>query len=106
MDNRIIDLLKERFVSRAELMHLTNKSDRAVRAMVQELKKEYPVISSSNFRGYKIATDADDLSLVDNAIRDNRSKAISIFEGQKKLKEFYSAFTEDADRHTQLKLDF
>ena len=85
----IVELLKERFVTRGELSGLFNMSDRNVRACIADLKKEFPIISTSNQCGYKIATTESDLPLVEDSLRNNRNKAIAILVGMKKLKEFY-----------------
>lgn len=88
----LASLLRERFYTKPELRALFHVSDRVIRKMVQELKQLYPVISTSNHAGWKIATTAEDIPLVEDSIRNNRSKAISIFEGQKQLKAFLRDF--------------
>lgn len=84
----LADLLRERFYTKPELMDILHVGDRVLRKMVQDLKRLYPVISTSNHAGWKIATTAEDIPLVEDSIRNNRSKAISIFEGQKQLRSF------------------
>jgi len=100
----ITDLMKERFVTKAELMEITGLGDRQVRNLVQKMKLSYPIISTSKAKGYKIATSENDLNWVLNSIHDNRSKALSIFEGQKKLKEFARQF--EQSEGVQLTLNF
>ena len=99
----LASLLQERFYTKPELRGLFHVSDRVIRKMVQELKKHYPVISTSNHAGWKIATTAADIPLVEDSIRNNRSKAISIFEGQKQLKAFLRNF--DQPEFEQLTLN-
>lgn len=88
MKELIINMLKVRFVTKSELIELFHLSDRSIRALVQQIKKDYPVISTSNKKGWKIATNVDDLPFVEDSLRNNRAKAITILEGQKQLKLF------------------
>lgn len=106
MDERayVIELMKTRFVQKEELMDLFHMSDRSVRQLVQSIKMFYPVISSSNFKGYKIATSEKDLALVEDALRNNRAKALSIFAGQKELRKFRDGLMKEG--YEQLNLDF
>ena len=99
----LASLLQGRFYTKPELQDLFSVSDRVIRKMVQELKRHYPVISTSNHAGWKIATTAADIPLVEDSIRNNRSKAISIFEGQKQLKAFLRNF--DQPEFEQLELE-
>lgn len=99
----LASLLRERFYTKPELRALFHVSDREIRKMVQDLKQVYPVISTSNHAGWKIATTAADIPLVEDSIRNNRSKAISIFEGQKQLKAFLRNF--DQPEFEQLTLN-
>lgn len=80
--------MQEGFVSRGELAALLGCGDRKARQFVQGLRQEYPVISSSRHKGYKIATSESDAPLVQKAISDNRAKALSILSGMKKLRSF------------------
>jgi hypothetical protein len=91
------------FVTRDQLASILKCGDRQARLFMQEVKKQFPVISSSKIKGYKIASTASDLALVEQSIRDNRAKAISIFEGQKKLKDFMKSYHKDME---QLTFDF
>lgn len=100
----VTELLKEKYVTRGELCDILHSSDRSVRAIIQAVKREYPVISTSSRSGYKIASTADDLPAVEDSLRNNRAKAISIFEGQKKLREFRDKLTHNAAE--QLHLEF
>ena len=99
----LAELLHQRFYTKPELMDILHVPDRVLRKMVQTLKRLYPVISTSNHAGWKIATTADDIPLVEDSIHNNRSKAISIFEGQKQLKEFLKA--QNREEGKQLTLD-
>lgn len=99
----LAELLHQRFYTKPELMDILHVPDRVLRKMVQTLKRLYPVISTSNHAGWKIATTSDDIPLVEDSIRNNRSKAISIFEGQKQLKEFLKA--QNHEEGEQLTLD-
>lgn len=99
----LASLLKERFYTKPELRDLFHVGDRKIRGMVQELKRHYPVISTSNHAGWKIATTASDIPLVKDSICNNRAKAISIFEGQKQLKAFLRSF--DQPEYEQLTLN-
>ena len=100
----IVATLKERFVTRQELSLMLETSDRQARDWMQELKQEYPVISVSSRKGYKIATSEEDIELAAESARQNRSKALSIFEGQKELRRFLDSFNAEQDK--QLSLDF
>lgn len=100
----MVELLQERFVTKGELMELFNMSDRVCRATVQVIKRSYPVISTSNHVGYKIATSEADLPLVEDSLRNNKAKAISIFEGQKQLKAFYKKFKREDFEQLMLEL--
>jgi len=91
------------FVTRDQLASMLKCSDRQARLFIQEVKKRLPVISSSKIKGYKIATTADDLALVEQAIKDNRAKALSILAGQKELKKFMKSYHKDVE---QLTFDF
>lgn len=99
-----IGMMMTRFVQKEELMAVLHMSDRSVRALVQDIKLDYPVISTSNVKGYKIATSDADLGLVEDALRNNRAKALSIFEGQKKLREFRDGHMKSG--YEQLELNF
>lgn len=99
----LASLLKDRFYTKPELRALFHVSDRGIRKMVQELKQVYPVISTSNHAGWKIATTVEDIPLVKDSITNNRAKAISIFEGQKQLKAFLKKF--DQQEYEQLTLN-
>lgn len=92
--------MKYGFVSRDQVASILKCGDRQARLFIQKVKKYYPVISSSKNKGYKIATTADDLALVEQSIKDNRAKAISIFEGQKKLKDFMKSYHKDVEQLT------
>jgi len=99
-----IEMMMGGFVSKYALMDALHLPNRQVRKLVQDIKKDYPVISTSNHEGWKIATTAEDLPLVIDSIKNNRSKAISIFVGLKQLKEFVKAH--NGETGEQLTLDF
>ncbi len=88
----IVEMLKERFVTKPELRDLFGLSDRKARLTMQYLKMEYPVISTCNRKGWKIATSEADISLAGESLAENRRKAITIFKGQKRLREFLESF--------------
>ncbi len=90
-----VAMLKERFVTKQELREMFGLSDRAVRLEMQRLKLLYPVISTCNRRGWKIAVTEEEIPLVEMSLAENRKKAIAIFEGQKRLREFLSSCNKD-----------
>lgn len=91
-ETMIVEMLKERFVTRPELRDMFGLPDRTARRVMQRLKLAYPVISSCNRRGYKIAVGEDDIPHAQESLAENRRKAITIFEGQKRLREFLESF--------------
>ena len=99
-----IEMMMGGFVSKYALMDALHLPNRQVRKLVQDIKRDYPVISTSNHEGYKIATSEEDLPLVLDSIKNNRSKAISIFEGLKQLKKFVNDHSGEA--FEQLTLEF
>jgi hypothetical protein len=104
INNLMVEMLLDRFVTKPELQDLFNLSERQVRLEIQKIKLFYPVICSCNRKGWKIATTEDDIPLVEESIRENRQKAISIFEGQKKLREFLKGYDREGD--PQMSFDF
>lgn len=63
MKEYIYDLIpKDRFITRKELVELTNLSDRAVRDIISEIKKEHTIISLSSKKGYKRVASTDNLT--------------------------------------------
>lgn len=99
----IAEMLKERFVTKQELREMFGLSDRAARLEMQRLKLLYPVISTCNRRGWKIAVTEEEIPLVEMSLAENRKKAIAIFEGQKRLREFLKSFNKNDIK--QLTLD-
>lgn len=101
--NEIISELKKRFCTREEISVWLNCHDRSARRFIENIKSEFPVIHSSRIKGYKIATTKEDLKLVEESIKDNRSKAIAIFEGSKQLNNFVAMY---GSEYQQLSLKF
>lgn len=103
-NEEIIAVMKTRVVTVDELQQWLGKNNRSARHWLSELGKVFPVISTSNLKGHKIATSAEDLALVADSIKNRRNKAISIFEGSKQLRIFQKQFgvTDDG----QLSLEF
>lgn len=98
----MVEMLRERYYTKRELMELFNLPERTVRRTLQRIKRTYPLISTSKRCGYKIATTKDDLQWVLSAIADNRCKAITILAGLKQLK----AFADGCGEPVQLEIDF
>lgn len=59
------NLKTDEFVSKHELMDLTNMSERAVRQQISNLKLKRPVIYSSRQKGYRLAKSIADLSTLE-----------------------------------------
>ena len=76
--NLITELLKERFVTKQELMELTHLNERKVRKKIQKIKMTQPVISTCTRNGYKIATSEDDIILALVTVRELVIKIKSI----------------------------
>lgn len=100
----VIAQMKERPVTREELQSWLRVSDRAARAWIADIRRFYPVIASAHSRGYKIATSPADLQDAEEALDTERKKAISIFEGQKALRDFVASHT--TKPYQQLTLNF
>lgn len=91
----IVAMLQQRFVTKQELQDILNLDEREVRRAIQAIKLDYPVISSCNRKRWKIATAEADIPLVTDSLKDNRKKAVSIFAGQRHLREFLKSFNHD-----------
>jgi biotin operon repressor len=64
---RIEDYLHtDKFMSRHELMDLSNLSDRAVRREISDLKLKKVVLYSSQQKGYRLAKRIEDLHTLDD----------------------------------------
>lgn len=64
--NTMYLLLKQRFYTKAELIEYFGLGERQIRMLISEISHRFPVISTSGTNeGYKIATSADDLELVE-----------------------------------------
>ncbi len=100
----IVEMLKERFVTRRELCEMFNLTDRRARLEVQRLKLLYPVISSRNRRGWKIAVCEADIPLAEESVAENRRKAITLLKGQKRLREFLETFDKEGAEQLTLEL--
>lgn len=57
----------ENFKTREDLSFETGLGDREVRNQINKLKKEKPVISSSKTKGYRLAKNIEDITLLDVA---------------------------------------
>lgn len=100
----VITLMMDRFVTREELCDMLHCSDRMARKEIQWLKMHYPIIHTSNHKGYKIACRESEIKMVEDSIKNNRNKALSIFKGSKQLKAFMQSISpEKAD---QLQFNF
>jgi len=53
---------KDTFITRAELVELTNLSDRQVRDFISQIKQEHTIISSSRGKGYRRTRSSDDMT--------------------------------------------
>lgn len=63
MKDFIYELIpKDRYITRGELVELTNLSDRQVRDFISTIKQEHTVISSSRKKGYRKMIDLNDSS--------------------------------------------
>jgi len=71
----LIEEMKKRFVSREEIAQFLHCKDSAARSFVGSIKDEYPVISSKDIRGYKIACTDEDVTLARKARLENHHKA-------------------------------
>jgi biotin operon repressor len=84
----VIELIPEGYknaVSRTYLSELTNKSDRAVRADIEELRNSIVVLSNEDGTGYYLPTPEDDsralqVLLRERARRDSIDRHIKVLE--------------------------
>jgi len=77
----IVTMMKKQPVTRSVLCTLLGMKDAAARAWVaKNIKKDYPVICTTNQRGYFIPTKPEHLELAKAAVRENHRKAASLHE--------------------------
>ena len=66
--NSMVRLLYKRFYTKQKLMEIYNVGERQVRMMITAISHRLPVMSTSGTNnGYKIATSAEELELVENS---------------------------------------
>ncbi len=53
----------DRFITRKELIELTGKSDRQIRNLISDIRKEHCIISLSSGKGYKKVLSTDNMTL-------------------------------------------
>jgi len=77
----IVAMMKQKPVTRNELRTILGMGDAAARAWVADnIKTEYPVICTTNQRGYFIPTKPEHLELAKAAVRENHRKAATLHE--------------------------
>lgn len=82
--NDMYALLKTGYCTKQFLMEQFNLGERSIRQLIEIISHRYPVISSSsNNKGYKIATEDEDWDAVDNTARELSNR---IDELEKRLK--------------------
>lgn len=66
--NSMVRLLYKRFYTKQELMEIYNVGERQIRMMITAISHRLPVMSTSGTNnGYKIATNPEELELVENS---------------------------------------
>ena len=53
---------KNEFITRSELKDLTKMSDREIRRIISDIKKEHTIISLSSGKGYRRVRSSDDMT--------------------------------------------
>lgn len=73
----------DRFITRKELMELTGRTDRAIRNLISDIRKEHCIISLSSGKGYRRVKRTDDMEqnemkieyeLIKHQIAENNSR--------------------------------
>ncbi len=90
-EQRIIEDMQVRTVSREELCRRLNRSDRLARKFISELALDYPVISFSDGSGYLIATSKADIQDAVHAANENAKRAREILKRNNQLNEFIAS---------------
>lgn len=112
-DSDLILLLESRWVTREELCVILGMADRAVRSYIEDLNVRLAkygkcILSTSGRTGYKIGnwSSEEDIALAMRIDKELESKAISIFERRKSIRQFisYAASAKEAKKEEQLSL--
>ena len=81
---------KNDYVTKAELMsHFNIKNERTVRDVISTLASRVPIISTSDCKGYKLATSESDLELVIHSWQELDSRIEELEKRRKPLIQFY-----------------
>lgn len=73
----------DRFITRKELVELTGRTDRAIRLLISDIRKEHCIISLSSGKGYRRVKGTDDMEqnemkleyeLIKHQIAENNSR--------------------------------
>lgn len=91
--NEMYRLLKNGYCSKQYLMETFNLGERSIRQLIEIISHRYPVISSSsNNKGYKIATSDEDWEEVDNTARELSNRMQEL---EKRLKPLMRFITQE-----------
>jgi uncharacterized protein YbaA (DUF1428 family) len=76
--NELYRLMRDRRVTKEEIMLRYNISERAARDMISEITKRVPVIATSDNKGYKRAVSAADVEEVIHSYNEDKKRADEI----------------------------
>lgn len=84
---QMAEMLADYWLKKEEICRMFQlKNTRQARLKVSEIADQLPVISSSQREGYKVATDEDDISLLERANNELESRIKALKKRQQPLK--------------------
>lgn len=85
--NKIYELIPtDRFITRKELMELTGRTDRSIRNLISDIRKEHCIISLSSGKGYRRVLPTNEMSINEMKVEYNTIKN-QIAENNSRIKE-------------------
>lgn len=95
--NDLARLMRTRTVTKQEIMTKYGVHERVARDMISEIAKRAPIISTSDNKGYRIATAYQDLGDVRHAHNENSKRAGEILKRNIPLEEFMDTILQEAE---------
>lgn len=86
--NALVRMLRDRTMTKSDVMDALDVCERTARQMLAEVAKRCPVVAVSDKTGYRIATVAQDMGDAMHAYNENKKRAAEILKRNAPLTEF------------------
>lgn len=86
--NELVQMLRNGIITKQDVITSFGVDERTARDMLPEIAKRCPLVSMSDKKGYRIATNTDDIEDAMHAFNENKKRAAEILKRNQPLERF------------------